>query len=318
MKDWQLKLNLCKQEELVLQRKRNKTALILVSAMRDLDPTRSITLRNRFVVDMTGRFRALRSSIIRSVADNDCFGLKAPRMVIMQDIPPEQFMYRTSAEKIAAFDLWLQEMVNKGILEVSYNPTQGSYGSWTNTYVLSAYQKGLIMARNDLKAIAGITIGSYTAQELATTLNAPFTIDRLGLIYTRVFSDLEGVTETMSTQISRTLAQALVEGVNPYETARRIVDRVDGIGITRANSIARTETIRALNSAALNEFAAAERVIGEEILVQWWTARDERVCAICAPRHGKIYTRDEAQKIMTPHPECRCALLPYIKSEKEV
>jgi SPP1 gp7 family putative phage head morphogenesis protein len=74
---------------------------------------------------------------------------------------------------------------------------------------------------------------------------------------------------------------------------------------------------QAFHSAALNEFEAAERVIGEEVKVQWWTARDDRVCSICRYRHGKIYTQAEAQKIIAHPPKCfycRCALLPFMES----
>ena len=73
---------------------------------------------------------------------------------------------------------------------------------------------------------------------------------------------------------------------------------------------------QAFHVAALDEFDAAESVIGKEIKIQWWTARDDRVCSICRSRHGKIYTRAEVQKLMAYAPKCfccRCALLPYIE-----
>lgn len=72
---------------------------------------------------------------------------------------------------------------------------------------------------------------------------------------------------------------------------------------------------QAFKSAALSEFEAAEKVIGLEVKVQWWSAGDERVCSICASRHGKIYTRAEAQKIMVACPNCRCAFLPHIQED---
>lgn len=70
-------------------------------------------------------------------------------------------------------------------------------------------------------------------------------------------------------------------------------------------------SIGAYHDSSLIEYEAAEKVIGEKIHVQWWTARDERVCLICAARHGKIYTRAEVKKMGIPHPGCRCGLLPY-------
>jgi len=40
--------------------------------------------------------------------------------------------------------------------------------------------------------------------------------------------------------------------------------------------------------------------------VRWITAQDERVCPVCASRHGRIYLSD---RITVPaHPRCRCGL----------
>lgn len=75
---------------------------------------------------------------------------------------------------------------------------------------------------------------------------------------------------------------------------------------------------QAFRSAAVSEFDAAERVLDEEIKVQWWTARDGRVCSICASRHGKIYTKAEVQELTEPCLNCRCAQLPYLESWKEL
>jgi SPP1 gp7 family putative phage head morphogenesis protein len=72
---------------------------------------------------------------------------------------------------------------------------------------------------------------------------------------------------------------------------------------------------QAFHAAAFEEFQAAENIIGKEIKVQWWTARDDMVCSICRARHGKIYTQAEAHKLLEQPPKCfscRCALLPYV------
>ena len=288
--------------------------LILARTSRDQDPTRSITLRNQFAADARRRFRKIWKLVAESVGANDCFGLaeESRQPFTLQAIPPKQFQFRRDADKVIAFMAWLQEMIDKEILDVYYVFTEGRSGLWSDTYVMSAYQKGLIQARADLIA-TGVPLMPYVPFTLAASLNSPFNADRLELMYTRVFTDLKGVTESMSTQMSRVLSQALAEGIGPFETARRLVDKVENIGMARAKLIARTETIYALNSAALSEYAAAEQVIGKPILAQWWTAMDERVCSICGPRHGKIYTQAAVQAIMVPHPLCRCSILPYIE-----
>ncbi len=43
--------------------------------------------------------------------------------------------------------------------------------------------------------------------------------------------------------------------------------------------------------------------------VQWFTERDNRVCAVCEPRDGVVYAAEEAPELPA-HPRCRCALVP--------
>ena len=141
----------------------------------------------------------------------------------------------------------------------------------------------------------------------------PFHSERVGLIYTRVFHELEGVTRAMDSQISETLSSGMIEGIGPEEMARRLNGRVDKIGLTRSKLIARTEMVETYNQAAVSEFARASSIIGEPIHVQWWTALDERVRSSHAVRHGKIFTQEEGLQLLG-EPNCRCSLLPWIES----
>jgi SPP1 gp7 family putative phage head morphogenesis protein len=42
--------------------------------------------------------------------------------------------------------------------------------------------------------------------------------------------------------------------------------------------------------------------------VRWITLRDEKVCKICGPRDGRIYSISDATDIWPAHPNCRCRL----------
>lgn len=70
--------------------------------------------------------------------------------------------------------------------------------------------------------------------------------------------------------------------------------------------------IRSQKLAELQGYKSLQKIIGEEIKVQWWSACDGRECSVCASRHGKIYTLEEASKILIPPClGCRCCFLPY-------
>jgi len=196
-------------------------------------------------------------------------------------------------------------------------PTLGLSEPWTNTYIRSSYQKGIASTRGELRR-SGIEIPSFGGipgilDPIRVAFNQPFHADRVGLIYTRTFNELKGVTDEMGKQISRLLAQGVAEGRNPRNIGRDLANRIDKIGITRGTLIARTEIIQSHNEAAINENAYAESLIGEEVLVQWWSALDSRVRPTHEQRHGRVYTRDVAQQLIG-EPNCRCALIPYIES----
>ncbi len=73
----------------------------------------------------------------------------------------------------------------------------------------------------------------------------------------------------------------------------------------RAEMIAQTEITRALGEASR---IVAKRTPGVETMV-WWTRRDERVCPICAPLHGKRVGKDgtfNGFRSPPAHPRCRC------------
>lgn len=231
-----------------------------------------------------------------------------------EPIPARSFSFVKDEEKISFFMAWLKDMEEKEILEVILQP--GIAGArknpWTNLYVQSAYQSGLKKAWAEARK-AGADIPAFTAtkQGLSAVMNAPIHAEKLALAYTRVFSDLEGITEVMDRQIARILTRGISEGRSPYDIARGLANRVDKIGISRAQLLARTEVVNIHNESKLNSFAAIGEAIDQDVLVKWFTARDERVRSTHAARHNVIYTEEQA-RAMIGEPNCRCTLLPVV------
>lgn len=290
------------------------------------DPTRTLTLRNRFVSDVNRRYRALKGDINRKIIKENFLapvpheGPPMPPRVIPFPALAVRYEYQRSAAKMDEFMEWLIEQEEAGILEITGGPGITGQAPWTNTYIQSTYQSGMIKARNDLRA-AGADIPNFNEVPggISAVFNQPFHADRVGLAYSRTFNGMRGITAQMNTQLSHELALGMSQGLNPKEIARNINDRIDKIGATRARLIARTEVVQSHNEAALNEFENAENIIGEEVLVQWWSALDSRVRYshdIHTGRHGRVYTREEGRPLLG-EPNCRCALIPYIPSIQE-
>ena len=306
----------------------SETHILTNAEVNRIDPTRTTVLRNAFAKDMKRRFTELCRTILKTVIENDAFGLDI-NVFQMTPARKKQFAFPRSQDKIRAFMLWLDEQVNLGILEVDQFQQlgQGIERAWTNKYITDSYKRGVQRARYEVKK-AGFevpTIEQTGGVNMALTV--PVHIDRLGLMYTRTFSDLKGITQTMDSQISRVLSQGLADGDGPRQLARKMIAVVNGtqsgeLGITdtlgryiparrRAEVLARTEVIRAHHQATIQEYKNWG-VEGVNVLGEWKTAGDGRVCDECEALEGQIFTLEEINSKIPLHPQCRCIALPYI------
>jgi SPP1 gp7 family putative phage head morphogenesis protein len=102
-------------------------------------------------------------------------------------------------------------------------------------------------------------------------------------------------------RLTQELINGLGEGLGPREVARRMV-RGTGASLTRAQTIARTETLRVYREASRQQYAAA----GVE---QWIRieAKDRRTCPGCLALDGTRYPMDQRPY---DHPNGRMTLIP--------
>lgn len=229
-----------------------------------------------------------------------------------------RWAFRTSSEKVEAFREWIATQVEADILVAATGDIDKAY--WTS-FVKEGYKKGAGRAFDDVRkpALASgkeqLTFFQGTREEfLRQSFARPVAIEKVKLLAGRVFTDLKGVTEEMSTRMTRTLAEGLTRGQNPRGIARTMIR--EGIGFTktrgiqsRALTIARTEIIRAHAEGQLD---ALERLGVEKVgvMVEWSTAGDDRVCPLCQPLEGVVLKIKEARGIIPRHPNCRCAHIP--------
>jgi len=323
-------------------------SVISINTVLNLDPSRTTTLRKAFVQDSDRRFRWLMRLITAAIVDLDVFGLKKESVIGLAEIPrgveslrtwqiaemkkqqllafeealktiqAKQFAFRTSAGKVDGFMDWLNEMEERSILQMVRRPglARGT-GAWSDIYIQSAYQKGILRGRHELRN-AGVDIPAYSSQEaMSAMFNKPFHAERVGLLFTRTFNELKGIDREMDQAISRVLAQGLAEGRNPRELARILNQQIslpsikvklpgDTVrrmtSIQRARTMARTEVIRAHHSATVQEYRDAQ-VEGVKVKAEWSTA-GVGVCPICASLEGEIFTVDKIENMIPAHPNC--------------
>lgn len=296
------------------------------------DPSRTLTLRRSFESALYKRFRWLKGLINTSIITNDAFGLKIDtdlsvpgrsaesfRMNQAGPIPKEKFAFERDPKKVSLFMDWLREQIDLGILEIVPGEQLGQAVeiAWTNQYIQTAYQKGMLRARQELNN-KGYEVPTYDDAPggLIGAFNRPFHADKVGIIYSTTFEGLEGITNEMVKQSSGILARGIAEGKNPREIAKQINDRVDKIGITRARTLARTSIIQAHHAATIQEYRNWG-VAGVSVLAEWVTAEDSRVCEKCKQMARKnngygrgIFTLDQIEGLIPLHPNCRCVAIP--------
>lgn len=257
---------------------------------RKRDPTRTTSLRKRFEQDVNARFREIRGGVNRYFKENS-----------------ERFQFLRDDQKVSEFMQWL-ETEQSAVLGMQRGAGLANAGSaeWANVYVSEAYHSGVNQSASKLRAGGADVEQSWVMSAFSRPVHA----DRLGLIYTRVYSELQGITAAMDQSISRVLADGIGRGLNPLEIARQINEQVDGIGRNRARMLARTEVVAAHSEATLNSFQEAG-IVGVEVEAEWLTAAG--ACELCTSiQAGGPYTIEEARGMLPAHPNCRCSWAPKV------
>lgn len=113
----------------------------------------------------------------------------------------------------------------------------------------------------------------------------------------------------------RQIRHEIGEWVGNNLTLGQLVDRLEGtvFGRDRAEMIATTEITRAYTEG--NRIAYRESGVVNRIEIQ--TSRDERVCPICGPRHGRQFELDKGDPAIgfPPfHVRCRCWIIPVVST----
>lgn len=303
--------------------------LCVHDAVGRVDPTGTGMIRRRFESEMKRRFNALKNLIKTAIIEMDVLGIgqssgvekrlqaamfnrvfKPTEMAMGDAVPSTRaFAFARRSDQVAAFMEWLREEQARGILGIARGAAirQSADQSWMNIYIDTAYQKGIRDASNKMRSSGAKINESW----VSGGFNRPIHADRVGLIYTRAYQDLRGITEAMSQKVSRSLALGIAEGRGPLDIARAILAEIDGITRSRAIVLARTEVIGAHAEASLNTYKEAG-VEGVEVEAEFRTAGDDRVCPECEELEGETYDIEEARGVIPVHPQCRCAWLPKV------
>lgn len=129
-------------------------------------------------------------------------------------------------------------------------------------------------------------------------------------------SPVRSLTESFGADAAKILNNLLLTGIatgqNPLTVARQMAAAVPDMLRHKANTIARTEMMRANRGANTKLFKANKDVVKGW---KWFSSLDRRTCPVCWAMHGKTFPPGE---IMATHPNCRCTQIPITKTWKEL
>jgi SPP1 gp7 family putative phage head morphogenesis protein len=206
--------------------------------------------------------------------------------------------FESHARELAAptvgIDLeWLRVWLDKTIEEVVIKPSHKAQGEIVKT----AYKQGVVWADTNLSAL---TTG-------AKLTPGPIDWRALDVLRARNTSLMTKLGADLNAGIIEGLTEGLMQGESIPHLAKRIQNAVQAIGRTRAETIARTETMYAVNEGSKIRYAQAG-VSKIRVLV----GLDERTCDECEPLHGNVYEIGSEPQL-PKHPRCRCCYSPVIE-----
>jgi len=115
----------------------------------------------------------------------------------------------------------------------------------------------------------------------------------------------KNITRDMRQSIRDKLEDGLNEGKSINDMKKDILKDAEGMKKSRAETIARSETIKA---SAKGTEDAMEKAGVEEVI--WLATEDNRTCEECLNLHETKWEREEAPTpVQDTHPNCRCTLI---------
>jgi SPP1 gp7 family putative phage head morphogenesis protein len=163
-------------------------------------------------------------------------------------------------------------------------------GLWYSEMLETGYRQG--------NAFAGVVLGA--PREIRASA-----WKKLGVLTEQSTREFSGMTSDLSSRVRGVVADGMVRELTQGEMIDQITALTDKAE-SGAERIVRTETMRAVNTAVVDEFRRDEMEY-----VEWLAAIDEKGCAACGELSGKVFPIDQAPPAPL-HPNCRCTLIAFI------
>lgn len=280
-----------------------------------IDPTQQAGREKRAYADFRRRLKAIYAEINERV-----IGALNPREVALNGARSyilnrdTFYYYELDRAQLDNLDAIIAEIIDRIMMQ-----RKGQHEVWMEAYTAEAYQQGTGYAWASLGVQSEIYSRAYS--DLAYVLMTPEYRNRIGIVTSRTFNDMQGFTDELTTTARRILGDTIANGESPRVAARKLKGYlVDTEGTqkkaaSRAATIARTELGVAYRSAVMDESMRTSEALGLQTKMMWVSALMSTTRKTHGEKHGRIYTRQQVADFYSVDGNainCRCSQVPTI------
>lgn len=263
-----------------------------------IDPSRTVILRRSMRGDITAGFRILRGEIRNLIVRQNAFGLRS-------GLNFGRFSGLSGAAQLVAFDGWIRERTEAVVFETF---ASNSSVDWLSQHITKAYQRGVGRAWSDVRRqpdglLSGIDVG--IKRQFVNDVAFGIGRSRLEILQTRAFSELKAVADKAYARAASALADGLQRGLSARRITQEINEIIFKLEKVEVPRLVNTEVIRAHAEGQLDGYEHVG-ITQIEILAEWTTAGDDKVCSKCNPLEGIVLTIKQARGLIPRHFNCRC------------
>lgn len=271
-----------------------------------VDPTQSEDIKQSFISAYRSRWRDVRGENRRWLESRDSLN---------------------RAGAVGDFRQFFESYATNEVLESvpNWRVVRGQH--WTATRIRQAYDKGLALAREDLRQFDA----PEAAVSEATNRSKLSHSERLRVEYEKIYYTTQDHISLAKSKTTNKVREAVENGKSGYWAADETNRVIRGEIRTRYIDAAKTAVARAVNEALLTSYEEADvtevgvavegrsgrpgamntNAAGELVFE---TAGDQKVCAVCRGLAGQTVkisdVRGEPEFQPPVHPRCRCRLVP--------
>lgn len=213
-----------------------------------------------------------------------------------------RYIYEVDANEMQNISFYIQQLIYEELLD---NPN-GTLANrwWLNSYLEKQYERGTGQALKSTQNMASTQLvgpevsQAARAMQLESILLTPGYQNRIGMLKSRTFNDMLGLSDDMKKDLAGVLSRGMAAGEGIQKIKSDIVKRV-GVSQSRAERISRTE----INNAYRESYSAEVDELNETVWdgsglatrLLWYSALSPTTRPNHASRHGRVYTTQEVR-----------------------